>query len=268
MDAASKIHVRLPRNVGDRADASFSHPPEQGSKGRTAQRHGKKSLRNAQDSAEMARRGRSNTTTSADAASRPGRHLEIANVGDNGTIYLRYEPEGAENTTMERTLSMNRSAPTPPASEEGTRQIDSSIYDEIAADPDHPDFVRYAPATGDILAATAARLIVQITAVGFLDYELLSDFFLTYRSFMTSAELVRYLMARMRWAVMHNNDSGRIVRVRTFVAIRHWILNYFIDDFEPDYDLRILFCDLTNQLSLDVQQRPGGGVVTRKCWAS
>ncbi|KAK8206634.1 Guanine nucleotide exchange factor lte1 [Zalaria obscura] len=169
--------------------------------------------------------------------------------------------------------SIDLSEPTPPPSGQGRMNIDAKMYDEIAARPDNPAYVKYSRTTGDIVAGTPARLIAQITAVRFLDYELLSDFFLTYRGFMSAFDLVRYLMARMQWAFSHGNDSGRIVRVRTFVALRHWILNYFIDDFEPDYDLRLLFCDLVNQLSSELQQRPGGGGgdlqvlgELKKCW--
>lgn len=125
----------------------------------------------------------------------------------------------------------------------------------------------------ELLAATEVYLVKEITSVKFLDYELISDFFLTYRSFMTPADLARQLFARLRWAVSRTDPTGRIVRVRTFVALRHWVLNYFIDDFEPDFALRALFCDLVNGLARDVQQRPGGGggdgqVLNelKKCW--
>lgn len=153
-------------------------------------------------------------------------------------------------------------------------EIPYTIYDKVAADPDNNQFVRYADGTADIVAATPTRLIVEITSVKFLDYDLLSDFFLTYRAFLSPSDLARYLVARLRWAVSQTDDSGRVVRVRTFVALRHWILNYFAQDFEPDHELRNLFCSLVNKLVLHVSQRPQGGaggdlqVLTelQKCW--
>jgi hypothetical protein len=162
---------------------------------------------------------------------------------------------------------------TPPL-ESDRDEIPYTIYDKVAADPDNNQFVRYADRTADIVAATPTRLVVEVTSVKFLDYDLLSDFFLTYRAFLSPSDLARYLVARMRWAVSQTHESGRVVRVRTFVALRHWILNYFTQDFEPDHELRNLFCSLVNKLVLDVIQRPQGGaggdlqVLTelQKCW--
>jgi hypothetical protein len=162
---------------------------------------------------------------------------------------------------------------TPPR-ESDRDEIPYNIYDKVAADPDNDQFVRYADGTAEIVAATPTRLVVEITSVKFLDYDLLSDFFLTYRAFLSPPDLARYLVARLRWAVSQTHESGRVVRVRTFVALRHWILNYFTQDFEPDHELRNLFCSLVNKLVLDVTQGPQGGaggdlqVLTelQKCW--
>jgi hypothetical protein len=152
--------------------------------------------------------------------------------------------------------------------------IPYTIYDKVAASPDNSQFVLYAEGTAEIVAATPTRLVAEITSVKFLDYDLLSDFFLTYRAFLSPSDLARYLVARLRWAVSQTHESGRVVRVRTFVALRHWVLNYFTQDFEPDHELRNLFCSLVNQLVLDVTQRSQGGaggdlqVLTelQKCW--
>ena len=150
--------------------------------------------------------------------------------------------------------------------------IGPQIYDTYTTDPDDRAAVRFSP-TGDILAATPSRLVAHITSPSFLDYELLSDFFLTFRSFLASRELVAYLLSRLRWAVDRQDDFGRIVRVRTFVALRHWILNYFVDDFVPKYRLRVYFCELVNELYRDLKAREDGGggdakIVgeLKKCW--
>ncbi|KAH0542780.1 hypothetical protein FGG08_002828 [Glutinoglossum americanum] len=153
--------------------------------------------------------------------------------------------------------------------------IGPSIYDALTFPPqsDHPSLVKYSPTTGEIVAATPPRIIAQITSPSFLDYELLSDFFLTYRLFLPPSELVEYMVARLQWAVDRDDEVGKVVRVRTFVAIRHWILNYFVDDFLPDYELRAKFCDMTNLLYDEIKQRPSGGgsdarIIgeAKKCW--
>jgi hypothetical protein len=162
-------------------------------------------------------------------------------------------------------------------SQTGTRQSIAAsaayIYDYLTKNPDDPSVVRYAPQTTEILAATPSRLIAHITSPSFLDYELLSDFFLTFRSFIQPDELISFLISRLQWAVNRVDDFGRIVRVRTFVALRHWILNYFVDDFVPDEDLRKHFCTLVNNLYDFLRSRSdgGGGDIKiigelKKCW--
>ena len=150
-----------------------------------------------------------------------------------------------------------------------------NIYDDLTSPQtaDDPAIVRFSPVTGGIMAATVPRLVAQITSPSFLDYELLSDFFLTFRSFMTPADLVAYLLARLEWAVGRSDQVGKIVTVRTFVALRHWILNYFVDDFVPDYSLRVSFCDTLNLLCAALKAKPDGVVKEwkilselKKCW--
>lgn len=151
--------------------------------------------------------------------------------------------------------------------------ITPALYDKISAGLNEPSQVRYSSSTGRIVAATTGRLIAQITSPHFLDYELLADFFLTFRNFVSTYECLDYLMARMQWALANDNDAGRIVRVRTFVALRHWILNYFSDDFVGDYSLRQRLCRSVNDLSqaLRLRQDQGGSDINvigelKKCW--
>ncbi|RDA89635.1 hypothetical protein CP533_0746 [Ophiocordyceps camponoti-saundersi (nom. inval.)] len=127
--------------------------------------------------------------------------------------------------------------------------IEPAMFSALTFKPacDDPSVVRYAP-SGAVQAATPSRLVAEITSPSFLDYELISDFFLTFRAFLDSADLLRMLMARLRWALARDDEVGMIVRVRTFVAVRHWILNYFVDDFVLHHGLRAMFCDLLNQV--------------------
>ena len=123
------------------------------------------------------------------------------------------------------------------------------------------------------MAATTTQLINQITSHSLLDYELLSNFFLTFRIFMTTHELVAQLIDRLGQSFSSTNDYGRITRVRAFVALRHWVLNYFVDDFLSDYVLRTQFCRLVNRLCSDLLQdgrnRQGDLKILaelKKCW--
>ncbi|KAI0402354.1 hypothetical protein F4802DRAFT_373105 [Xylaria palmicola] len=153
--------------------------------------------------------------------------------------------------------------------------IEPSMFDSLTFKPacDDRSIVRYSPTTGTVTAATPPRLVAEITSPSFLDYDLISDFFLTFRSFLDPTDLLRLLIARLRWALSQDDESGMIVKVRTFVAIRHWILNYFVDDFVVDYHLRVAFCDLVNDFTHDLpnlqpKQKVPFKIVgeLKKCW--
>ncbi|KAL7822217.1 guanine nucleotide exchange factor-like protein [Trichoderma gracile] len=152
--------------------------------------------------------------------------------------------------------------------------IEPEMFDDLTFKPACDDrlIVRYSP-SGSVTAATPSRLVAEITSPSFLDYELISDFFLTFRAFLEPELLLRMLMARLRWALERTDEVGMIVRVRTFVAMRHWILNYFVDDFVLDYDLRVLFCillnDFVDELCQDAKERRVQlKILTelKKCW--
>ncbi|KAH8820003.1 hypothetical protein F5884DRAFT_658671 [Xylogone sp. PMI_703] len=164
--------------------------------------------------------------------------------------------------------------PSPPTIMKQQRPILPEIYDALTFKPacDHPSVVRYSM-NGSIKAATPARIVAEITSPTFVDYDLLSDFFLTYRSFLSPDDLLHMLIARLRWALGRSDEVGTVVRVRTFVAIRHWILNYFLDDFVLEYWLRKSFCDLLNAFvdELCQDEEPNKAQLKllgeiKKCW--
>ncbi|KAK3387546.1 hypothetical protein B0H63DRAFT_159669 [Podospora didyma] len=152
--------------------------------------------------------------------------------------------------------------------------IEPAMFDALTFKPacDDRTIVRYS-VSGGVTAATPPRLVAEITSPSFLDYELLSDFFLTFRAFLEPSDLLRMLFARLRWALARDDEVGMVVRVRTFVALRHWILNYFMDDFVVDYSLRVTFCGLLNNFVDELSQDPRGRKVQlkilaelKKCW--
>ncbi|KAK4049988.1 Guanine nucleotide exchange factor lte1 [Microbotryomycetes sp. JL201] len=123
-----------------------------------------------------------------------------------------------------------------------------------------PTSVRLSVGSGDgsqksqlvLMAATIERLVAELTSK--IDAELLVTFFLTFRSYLEPMDLMRLLITRFSWAIQHDDTpegdaERRIVRVRTFVVLRHWLLNHFMDDFYPNRELRTLFTTWLNESS-------------------
>ncbi|KAG0022159.1 hypothetical protein BGZ82_011106, partial [Podila clonocystis] len=92
------------------------------------------------------------------------------------------------------------------------------------------------PSQRVIMAATVEKLVEKLTSE--IDYTFLTDFFLIYRLFITPMALLKLLIARFQWALAVNSPQRQIVRVRTFVTLRHWLLNYFGYDFMRSKALR------------------------------
>uniref|UniRef100_V5EF51 Ras GEF n=2 Tax=Kalmanozyma brasiliensis (strain GHG001) TaxID=1365824 RepID=V5EF51_KALBG len=112
-----------------------------------------------------------------------------------------------------------------------------------------------------LLAASAARLVAELTAE--IDLDLRRDFFYTYREFMTPADLLELLILRFEWAVsqpssVEDEARRRIVRVRTYVVLKHWLQHHFDFDFLPDRALRQRLATWLNSIAKDerVTKRP------------
>ncbi|GJE92944.1 ras GEF domain-containing protein [Phanerochaete sordida] len=105
-----------------------------------------------------------------------------------------------------------------------------------------------------LVAATIERWIAQLTSE--LNYDELLIFFLTYRTYFSAYDLGHLLISRFHWALARPTSTRdemvrRIVRVRTFIAIRYWLLTFFNIDFVPNPDLRALFAGWLNDLRKD-----------------
>ncbi|KAI8373637.1 hypothetical protein EDC96DRAFT_499026 [Choanephora cucurbitarum] len=97
-----------------------------------------------------------------------------------------------------------------------------------------------------IEAATIHKLVEKLTNT--LDYTFMTDFFLTYRDFLSSGDLCELLISRFYWALQNDEEERRIVRIRTFVVLRHWLNNYFVHDFIGNRPLRMILTDFLNRL--------------------
>ena len=105
-----------------------------------------------------------------------------------------------------------------------------------------------------LVAATIERWIAQLTSE--LNYDELLIFFLTYRTYISAVDLGHLLICRFHWALGETSTSRdemvrKIVRVRTFTAIRYWLLTFFDVDFVPNRELRTLFAEWLNSLRRD-----------------
>lgn len=110
--------------------------------------------------------------------------------------------------------------------------------------------------TSYINRATLRALIVQMTSPEVIDYNLICDFFLTFRTFSDSRLVMSLLLTRLIWALQYINSGsedtetiGKLVLLRTFVVLRHWILNYFVDDFVADNQLCDMFAQTINEIT-------------------
>lgn len=117
-------------------------------------------------------------------------------------------------------------------------------------------FVRIAAGPQKVLvAATIERWLAQLTSE--LNYDELLIFFLTYRTYISALDLGHLLICRFHWALGGQTAPGqsdmvrRIVRLRTFIAIRYWLLTFFTVDFVPNRELRLLFANWINSLRKD-----------------
>jgi hypothetical protein len=82
---------------------------------------------------------------------------------------------------------------------------------------------------GTVLAATLFKLVMLVT-LG-TDKQLTEDFFMTYRMFAEPEEMARLMALRLRMVFEVESEAAQRDRVKCFLALRHWIQNYFELDF-------------------------------------
>ncbi|ODV83779.1 hypothetical protein CANARDRAFT_29762 [[Candida] arabinofermentans NRRL YB-2248] len=107
---------------------------------------------------------------------------------------------------------------------------------------------------GSLNSATIESIITHLSSPEIIDYQFLVDFFLTFREYIDSLPLLELILCRLIWclrAASSTDDTnkakiGNLALVRTFVLLRHWLLNHFQDDFINNCQLRQLFTEAIN----------------------
>ncbi|EIM84381.1 ras GEF [Stereum hirsutum FP-91666 SS1] len=161
--------------------------------------------------------------------------------------HLSVSQESQTNLSSSRS-GVSRRKSTTKGNKESTLSIDGTQPKVRVHSPLGPQKV--------LVAATIERWIAQLTSD--LNYDELLIFFLTYRTYISAVDLCHLLICRFHWALGQPSSSSkqdemvrRIVRVRTFVALRYWLLTFFAIDFMPNRDLRLLLASWLNSLKRD-----------------
>lgn len=109
---------------------------------------------------------------------------------------------------------------------------------------------------GQLIQGTVEALITYVTSPDVLNYQFLVDFFLTFRTYIDPLPLLELVLCRLSWCLKNSLSEnvqrasiGKLVLVRTFVTMRHWLLNHFQDDFINNLLLRQLFANTINELA-------------------
>ncbi|ORX92146.1 ras GEF [Basidiobolus meristosporus CBS 931.73] len=110
-----------------------------------------------------------------------------------------------------------------------------------------------------IMFATIEKLIESMTID--IDYSLLTDFFLTYRSFASPLKLCRLLILRYQWALLDDTQDRWVVRIR--LELRETLAKYLLSlttsspVLRSPRDQRVVFSLLRIMRSLTIYYRYG-----------
>ncbi|BGP19865.1 Guanine nucleotide exchange factor lte1 [Rhodosporidiobolus nylandii] len=141
----------------------------------------------------------------------------------------------------------------------------TSVRDSVGSSPGGAGAKEH-PLQRILMAATVERLVAELTSE--ISAELLPDFFLTYRHYLAPLDLLRLLLTRFDWAMdgppssvaaalsaaqqAEDDALRRVVRVRTFVVLRYWLMNsHFMEDFYPSPEMRTTLTTWLNEAARD-----------------
>ncbi|OZJ05928.1 hypothetical protein BZG36_01205 [Bifiguratus adelaidae] len=129
--------------------------------------------------------------------------------------------------------------------------VDAAVFENL--EEDAYDNIVYSSSSdfvgSTIMAATLEKLVEKLTST--LEPTFISDFFLTFRLFTTPIQLCRLLIARFKWAFQSDDEYRRLVRVRSFVVLRYWLVCYWKYDFAKSTTLRFLITNCLAELKAD-----------------
>ncbi|KAI7882593.1 ras GEF [Lichtheimia hyalospora FSU 10163] len=173
--------------------------------------------------------------------------IAVANQPDHEHVSLGWV--GVEDTTARETPCLDtddhqttlQRPPTPPI------ENDPHVFDLLANNS--KQFIMFSRRNDKdhvMTSATAEKLVEKLTCE--MDSEFMMDFFLTYRQFLTHIKLCKLLILRFRWALLQSTDDHLLVRIRTFVVIRYWMIHYWQHDFSTSRTLRFMLSTFLSQL--------------------
>ncbi|KPV72035.1 uncharacterized protein RHOBADRAFT_56170 [Rhodotorula graminis WP1] len=195
----------------------------------------------------------------------PGTPRSAAGAGEQGSPPAQAASPGSARTRWSvGARSGSGTASTASAGASAASSPATSLRNSVASSASH------ATAQRVLMAATVERLVAELTSQ--IAPDLLADFFLTYRHYLAPLSLLCLLIARFEWsrpssstapssspppAPLSPEDDAlrRVVRVRTFVVVRYWLLNHFMDDFYPDRALRTALTTWLNDSARDERFR-------------
>ncbi|KAF8576992.1 ras GEF [Ramaria rubella] len=189
-------------------------------------------------------------------------------------IWGEIQPEGAlvDNASLSHSQSSHAdlsNSSLPPALGTGLRKRSNARSPHSLGDTPHLVVSPKNDPQTVMIAATVERWIAQLTSE--LNYEELLNFLLTYRTYISPVDLCHLLICRFHWALetpsSKQDEMVRgIVRVRTFIAIRYWLLTFFREDFLPNAELCRLFASWLNTLFRDpaLKKHPDAFNIVRK----
>ncbi|KAJ3509621.1 hypothetical protein NLJ89_g5128 [Agrocybe chaxingu] len=182
-----------------------------------------------------------------------------------GEVYLEQDVDDYHSSSRDSLTDVSSSNPSSSFSKRRNSKVPKIKSPEASTSRLPP----VEPGQRMLLAATIERWIAQLTSD--LNYDELLNFFLTFRTYVSAVDLCHLLICRFHWACqkpssLQDEKVRRIVRVRTFVAIRYWLLTFFTVDFIPNRELRLLIADWLNTLMHDpvLKKHPDGMDIVRR----
>lgn len=168
------------------------------------------------------------TTVSAPVTSPP----KVQGFSSNATSPVQLQPpprslrrkisQSLSANVLRTSLQTARRSPSMLFQRKGSMSLDQniSLHSSDSIESFHTNSVSKQSTDNMVIeAATVEKLVEKLTNT--LDYGFLTDFFLTYRTFISPLQLCKLLILRFRWSLVNDEEARRIVRIRyeRFISI-------------------------------------------------